>query len=301
MKTVFLQLLVFLFTVSLSAQGEHIKIDDFESEYVDKRNVEIWLPEDYKKNPDKKFPVLYMHDGQNIFTRETAMGKLPWAADSIATKLINENKIESMIIVAIWNNGMKRYIEYFPEKAAAYLPEGEMEKMEKIAQQMGMPVMDFLGDEYLKFIVSELKPYIDKNYRTLPDAENTSISGSSMGGLISMYAISEYPDVFGQAACISTHWPILFNNDNMVPSQAVRGYMIEHLPKPVNHRIYFDYGTKTLDAFYEVHQDMVDDIMADKGYTEGKNWVTKKFEGAMHNEISWRERFDGILEFLYKK
>lgn len=229
------------------------------------------------------------------------MGKSPWAVDSIATKLIGENKIEPMIIVAIWNNGSKRYVEYFPEKAAEYLPKDEREKLESLAIQMGMPIKDFLGDEYLKFIVNELKPYIDQNYRTLPDVKNTSVCGSSMGGLISMYAICEYPDVFGQAACVSTHWPILFNNDNMTPSETVREYMVQHLPSPDNHRIYFDYGTKTLDVFYEVHQDKVDDIMRDKGFVEGKNWVTKKFQGAAHNEESWRKRLDIILEFLYKK
>jgi hypothetical protein len=77
--------------------------------------------------------------------------------------------------------------------------------------------------------------------------------------------------------------------------------MKENLPSPENHRIYFDYGTETLDQYYEVHQKMVDQIMKSKGYTEGKNWVTRKFDGAAHNEESWQKRFDIILGFLYGK
>lgn len=300
MKIVFFQLLSFCCILTAAAQGKHIKVDNFESQFVQPRNIEIWLPDEYEKNPDKKFAVLYMHDGQNVFSRETAMGKTPWAADSIAAKLISEKRIEPIIIVAAWNSN-KRYVEYFPEKAENYFSKEERKKLEDLAKYMGLPAMDFLGDEYLKFMVTELKPYIDKNYNTLTDVNNTAVCGSSMGGLISMYAICEYPDVFGKAACVSTHWPILFDNSNMAPSEAVRQYMREHLPQPQNHRIYYDYGTKTLDAFYEVHQDMVDDIMVEKGYTQDENWLTKKYEGAEHNEISWRKRLDVILEFLYKK
>jgi predicted alpha/beta superfamily hydrolase len=160
---------------------------------------------------------------------------------------------------------------------------------------------DFLGDEYLKFIVKELKPYIDENYRTEKDKDDTAICGSSMGGLISLYAICEYPEVFGKAACISTHWPVLFNNDNMGPSQAIRNYLTNNLPKPSQHKIYFDYGTETLDQYYEVHQKKVDSILTLKKYKKGKNWETKKFQGAAHNEKSWQERFDGVLKFLFKK
>lgn len=283
----------------VQAQGKWVKIENFESKHVKPRHVEIWLPEEYEANPAEKFPVLYMHDGQNVFNPETAMGNIPWDADDVAAKLIMQNKIKPVIIVAAWCTDI-RYFEYFPEKAAAYLSAEDKEQMENVRLQMGVKKSDYMADEYLKFLTSELKPYIDKKYRTLPDMENTSICGSSMGGLISLYAICEYPGIFGQAACVSTHWPVLFDNSNMAPSEAIRTYLKKNLPSPKNHNIYFDFGTATLDQYYEVHQEKVDAIMQEKGYSKGHNWVTQKFEGAEHNEKAWQARMDVILQFLYK-
>lgn len=293
-------LLLFLACVNGIAQERYIKVDNFRSDYVKSRNVEIWLPPGYYENPGKKYPVLYMHDGQNVFDKKVSGFGVAWEVDSTAEKLITENKIKPAIIVASWNTNEYRYMEYFPEKASEYFTREDKEAMQGLVKLMKVEY-NWLADEYLKFMVKELKPYIDKNYRTLTNRENTSVCGSSMGGLISLYAISEYPEVFGQAACISTHWPLLFDNNNMSPSESVRKYMKEHLPSPETHRIYFDYGTATLDQYYEVHQQKVDAIMKAKGYTKGKNWVTRKFEGAQHNEQSWQNRVDVILEFLYKK
>ena len=164
----------------------------------------------------------------------------------------------------------------------------------------GAESSEYLGDEYLTFLTKELKPYIDQKYRTLSDPANTSICGSSMGALISLYAICEYPDVFGQAACVSTHWPILLNDGNPGPSIAVKRYFAEHLPSPDSHRIYFDYGTATLDETYGKHQSGFDIAMKQKGYKMNINWVSRKFENADHSEKSWQERFHNVLQFLYK-
>lgn len=298
MNKFLLPLAMLCFILSMAQSGKIIKIDNFKSKYVRPRNVEIWLPAEYAANPKQKFPVLYMHDGQNVFNPETAMGKVPWKAGETAQKLINKKTIQPVIIVAAWCTDA-RYYEYFPEKAAAYLTDEDRQQMEETASKMGVAKNEFLADEYLKFMVEELKPFIDNNYRTLSDAPNTSVCGSSMGGLISFYAMCEYPDVFGQAACLSTHWPILFDNKNMAPSDAVRGYFKEHLPSPENHRIYFDYGTATLDELYELHQKKMDEIVAAAGYICGKSWVTQKFEGATHTESAWQDRFDVILKFFY--
>ncbi|WP_294738170.1 alpha/beta fold hydrolase [uncultured Flavobacterium sp.] len=284
----------------MSSQSQIKKIENFKSEYVQPRNVEVWLPDAYFNNSEQQFPVLYMHDGQNVFNPKTASYHVAWEADSIAQQLINESKIKPVIIVASWCTD-KRFHEYFPEKATQYLSEKDNQHIENARAHMGTAPSDYLADEYLNFITKELKPYIDKNYRTLSDKNNTSICGSSMGGLISLYAICEYPEVFGQAACVSTHWSVLFNNDVMSPSEAIRQYLKDNLPSPTNHRIYFDYGTETLDQYYEPHQKKVNTIMTKKGYTLNDNWVTKKFEGASHNEQSWQERFDIILQFLFAK
>ena len=153
---------------------------------------------------------------------------------------------------------------------------------------------------YLKFLVKELKPFIDKTFSTLQNKHNTFIAGSSMGGLISMYAICEYPKVFGGAACISTHWPGTFAVDNNPIPGAFLQYLKIHLPSPASHRIYFDYGTETLDALYAPFQLQADAIMKAKGYTT-KYWMTKKFEGESHSEVAWRKRFSIPAIFLLGK
>ena len=274
-------------------------IENFKSKFVEKRNVEVYLPAEYFTNPNQKFPVLYMQDGQNVFNPKTSKLNVAWEADSTADKLIAEKRVKPIIIVAVWYNEVLRYSEYFPEKAAANFTPEDKANVDKLLKQMNMKSDKLLGDEYLKFLTGELKPYIDKKYRTLTDAPNTAICGSSLGALLSLYAICEYPNVFGEAACVSTHWPVLMDNSNMAPSMTIKKYVWEHLPDPKNHRIYFDYGTAMLDQYYEVHQKSIDEIMKSKGYTDRKNWVTKKFDKAAHLEKSWQERFDGILEFLF--
>jgi predicted alpha/beta superfamily hydrolase len=295
-------LLLFLITFTCTAQseGKIIRIDNFKSQFVQSRTIEIWLPDAYFENSDQKFPVVYTHDGQNVFNDETSSSGVALNAHITAGKLIADETVTPFIIVAVWNTD-KRFLEYFPDKASVHLSDHDLEEISEAWKIKEIKKGDLLGDEYLKFIVSELKPYIDKNYRTLPDAENTSITGGSMGGLISLYAICEYPEVFSHAACVSTHWPLLFDNGNMEPSDSVRAYLEGNLPDPATHRIYFDHGTATLDQYYEVHQKMVDHIMRAKGYTEGDNWITRKFEGAEHHEKSIKERMDVIFKFLHSR
>lgn len=271
--------------------------NNFESTFVAPRNIEVWLPKEYQEQTTRRFPVLYMHDGQNVFNAATSYGGVAWEADSTAAAMIADGRIEPIIIVAIWNSP-KRFQEYCPEKPISQAPADVQEFMNSMRKDYQK---ELIADEYLKFIVKELKPFIDNNYRTHKDAHNTSICGSSMGGLISMYAIAEYPKVFGQAACVSTHWPLGYNNDNPAVSGVLKNYLNKNLPSPATHRIYFDHGTATLDALYEVHQNDVDAIMVEHGYREGVNWVTRKFEGAIHSESAWRDRFDIILSFLYAK
>lgn len=289
---------VCLLTVSCAAQGKLVRVNNFKSKFVKDRNIDIWLPQQYLDNAAQAFPVVYMHDGQNVFNPETALNTVSLDLHKTAAKLISDEQASPFIIVAMWNTE-ERFGEFFPEKAAKYLTSDDKEAIERAWTLNDGKKNRLLADEYLKFITKEVKPYIDKNYRTLPDREHTAISGGSMGGLISLYAICEYPDVFGKAACISTHWPVLMDNDNMGPSDAVRKYMEENLPDPATHRIYFDHGTKTLDQYYEMHQQMVDNIMRSKGYKEGNNWVTRKFEGAEHNEKWIKQRMDVIIRFLF--
>jgi predicted alpha/beta superfamily hydrolase len=146
------------------------------------------------------------------------------------------------------------------------------------------------ADAYLRFLVDELKPFVDATYRTLPGRDDTFVMGSSMGGLISLYALCEYPQVYGGAGCLSTHWPA---GDGIVID-----YLAETLPPPGHHKIYFDYGTETLDAQYEPYQRRADQVMRAAGYTEGVEWMTRRFDGAAHDEAAWQARVHVPLEFL---
>ena len=149
------------------------------------------------------------------------------------------------------------------------------------------------SDKYLKFIVTELKPFIDSTYRTKTDRENTFIMGSSMGALMSLYAIGEYPEIFGAAACLSPQYPL--------GEGVILNYMEKYLPSPKKHKIYFDYGTKGLDAKYEPYQTKADALMKKRGYKKGKNWMTRKFVGDDHSEKSWGGRVEIPLIFLLGK
>jgi len=274
------------------SSGSIIRFEQFESKYVENRNVDIWLPEAYSK--DKKYVVLYMHDGQMLFDANTTWNKQEWMVDEVISGLIKDGKIKECIVVAPWNAGQYRHSDYFPEKAANFLPDELKTQLKK--GLMG----DFRADEYLLFLTKELKPFIDSNYSTLSDQTNTYIAGSSMGGLISIYAICEYPNVFSGAACISTHWP----GDTKIASdlipEAFNSYLNENLPSSKDHRIYFDYGTETLDSLYKPLQLKVDAIMKKNGFDKS-NWITKEFEGENHSEASWSKRLHIPITFLLNK
>jgi predicted alpha/beta superfamily hydrolase len=271
----------------------------FESAYVKARKVQIYLPKEYEENPSKHFPVLYMQDGQNLFDPQTAYKGRAWELDKSSRNAIKNNEISPCIIVGI-SNVDTRFFEYFPQKATVYLTKDDYVLMEQGGLEQASDTSNYLADNYLKFLVNELKPFIDKNYRTKTEAASTAIGGSSSGALISLYAICEYPQIFGQAACISTHWSVLFDNEFISPSESIRTYLKHKLPDPKTHRIYFDHGTLAIDRFYEVHQIKVDQLMLEKGYIKGKNWETLKFEGATHSEDSWKKRSNVFLQFLFK-
>jgi predicted alpha/beta superfamily hydrolase len=278
---------------------------NFPSQFVDARNVDVWLPDGYNnaQNARKKYAVLYMHDGQMLFDSTSTWNHQEWGVDETVGRLMREHKIRDCIVVGISNNGNKRHTEYFPRKAFLNLSEEDKKLLtSNEANPSRPPFVDQepLSDKYLQFLVTELKPFIDRTFRTKKDRANTFIAGSSMGGLISMYAISEYPQVFGGAACLSTHWIGIVRQENNPFPAAFMRYLQASIPNPRTHKIYFDYGTATLDANYEPSQLEADKIMRAKGYTSA-NWITKKYEGDDHSERSWRRRLDIPLVFLMKR
>jgi predicted alpha/beta superfamily hydrolase len=282
------------------ASGKIERIDNFESHYVTSRHIDIWLPEGYSDST--KYSVLYMHDGQMLFDPEITWNKQAWNVDDVASELLKNTTIKKFIVIGIWNGGKTRHSDYFPQKPFEMLSQIEKDTVVAQLQNAGRTADVFSpqSDNYLKFIVQELKPYIDKRYSVYTNRENTYIAGSSMGGLISIYAVCEYPQIFGGAACLSTHWVGTFTlENNPVPSSFIN-YLNKNLPKPRNHKIYFDYGDQTLDALYPELQKKVDNVMATRGYNS-RNWITKYFPGADHSEKAWNERLNIPLEFLFKK
>ena len=274
------------------ASGQLLRVEDFPSEYIKPRPVDVWLPEDYSE--DKKYNVLYMHDGQMLFDSTTTWNKQEWKVDEWASTLMSVGKTKDFIVVGIYNIADIRWQDLFPQKAYNFISEEEKSQLKSIA---GSKDFKLNGDNYLKFLVEELKPVIDSRYSVYKDKEHTFVMGSSMGGLMSMYAISEYPQVFGGAACISTHW-IGGAVDSDIPySDAIFKYMEANLPQAGQHKLYFDYGNKTLDEHYPQYAPRVDDILKQKGYTED-NAKNLFFEGTDHSENSWNARLDQPLTFL---
>ncbi|MFN7117909.1 MAG: alpha/beta hydrolase [Saprospiraceae bacterium] len=263
----------------------------FASQYVDARNVDIWLPPNYDKDVKKTYSVLIMHDGQMLYDSTTTWNHQEWGVDETAEKLIQSGQTEPFVVVGVWNTP-KRFVEYLPQQPALTFPDSLVNQLRNFKKA------DFQADNYLLFLTKELIPFIEKNYRVKTDKADRYIMGSSMGGLISLYAICQYPDVFGGAACLSTHWPVAFSNDHIILPNTLINYFANHLPDPKTHQIYFDYGTTTLDSLYEPHQLRMDAVMQAAGYQQGKNWATRKFTGADHSEKAWRERLDIPLKFL---
>jgi enterochelin esterase-like enzyme len=299
-----LRLIFLLILIPFTSWGQLPKVSNgkiervnFPSQYVLPRNVDVWLPEGYSKN--KKYSVLYMQDGQMLYDPEMTWNHQAWDVDDVMAKLIKEKTVQNIIVVGIWNNQQLRHTDYFPQKPFEGLTQPQKDTIKSQLITAGAAEGNFNpnSDNYLKFIVKELKPYIDKKYSVHRDREHTFIAGSSMGGLVSLYAICEYPDIFGGAACISTHWPGTFTLKNNPFPEAMLAYFEAHIPSSRDHKLYFDTGDQTLDAMYPEIQKKVDNIIRKAGYSE-KQWKTFYFPGEDHSEKAWSKRLFQPLKFL---
>lgn len=279
--------------------GTLVDLGTVQSRNADPRRVTVWLPSTYR--PDgPRHAVLYMHDGQNLFDPDTGYGGMEWNVDSTLDRLIRTRKVRPSIVVAIWNTP-KRLREYLPAKAFDHLPAAYMDRVR------GLYGGEPLSDGYLKFIVHELRPMIARRFRIRTDRSNTAIMGSSMGALISLYAINEYPAIFGGAGMVSTHWPLfvpaeganaISDEEYEMVSAAFERYLAPALPSPHTHKLHFDHGSETLDSVYARYQHRIDAIVASRGYRPGVNWISRSFPGHAHNELSWASRVEIPLRFL---
>jgi len=252
------------------------------SNYIGSKSGSVYLPPSYYTDTTRRYPVLYMMDQQNLFFDSLAYGGEAWQLHRTTDSLSRAGQMPEVIIVGIDHAGEKRFLEYLPQQPIEQLPEAQRGSLR--AGVGGMPY----SDAFLRFLTQELKPYVDEQYRTRTGMPHTYIGGSSMGGLISMYALCEYPERFAGALCLSTHWPVSLENDTPEAAQAIIDYFAENLP--AGKRWYFDYGTEGLDRFYAPYQQRVDSILQAQGYQAGQDWLTQIYPGHGHSERFWRER-----------
>lgn len=224
------------------------------------RDVIIWLPPSYRESLENAYPVLYMHDGQNIIDPATSfLGA--WRADLTAMRLIKAHEVREFIIVGIYNT---------PERIPEYSPGGS-------------------GRRFAEFVIDELKPIIDRTYRTLPERENTAVMGSSMGGLISLLFAWWHPDVFYQAACMSSS----FFSQNYKTLHDVRSY---RGPKK-DIRIYLDVGDQ--ESLLRVGYERMRDALKKQGYRKGVDLEYFCARNSDHNEHAWGHRLWRPFTFLF--
>ncbi|MCE9619242.1 MAG: hypothetical protein K8R92_04970 [Planctomycetes bacterium] len=239
------------------------------------RNVIVWLPPGYgdAANADRRYPVLYMHDGQNVFDPTTAFMGREWHADEVATELIRTKAIPPIIIVGVWNTA---------DRIADYTLDVDIGG--KALEGKPTP-RGGAGERYLKWVAGELKPFIDSKYRTKPGRESTAIMGSSLGGLISLAAAEKHADTFGRVAAVS---PSLWWN---------KGEVIERWKKktPAIDRLWIDMGDKE-------QAGLCDDLRRfEQGVRApfGDRLHVEVIPGGTHDEPSWAARLDRILKFLF--
>ena len=274
----------------LSAQlVEH---PDFQSIHVQSRNITVWLPDGYLPYGEERYPVIYAHDGQNLFEPGRSYGGVEWGLDETAERMMRDGQLPPAIIVGIWNTN-ERWQEYAPQKVIESLP-GDTS-----SEWLGSNLPALKADAYLRFITEELKPYIDATYETASGRDHTYIMGSSMGGLISLYAMAEYPDTFSRAAAVSIHWPLTEPEGAMAQQAdaAMQAYLGTSGLDKTRQTIWFDHGTETLDAAYPPHAAAMEAWFRARGWTESQA-MFRAYPGTDHSEGAWAARADDILAFL---
>lgn len=241
------------------------------------RDVLVYLPRGYRRNRRERYPVLYLHDGQNVFDAATAFGHVEWSVDETAQRLIRSGLMEPTIIVAIANTGANRIHEYAPTRGVI----DEQGKRKKRSRG--------LGQKFGRFIVEELKPFIDKLYRTRPEAEFTGLGGSSLGGLSTLALGLWFPHVFTRLAVMS---PSIWWDDCVIYDIVDA---IEDGAKPAL-KIWLDTGTH--EPGWERAGVLRDKLVA-KGWRLYDDLHYEEFAGADHSESAWAARIEQVLRFLY--
>jgi len=247
------------------------------------RHVSIWLPPGYDGERETPYPVLYMHDGQNLFDPRLggAQGDI-WDVDDAVVNLVEQERIPPIIVVGVWNSD-ERMTEYSPWHDAP---------------------------DYARFLIEELMPRVNEAFNTATGPKNTAVMGSSMGGLLSYYLVTYHPDVFGSCGCVSSAFVLseaLIANrvpqfeDGQSPDETP--YIVRDIEAglgvPGTVRYWFDYGTIGGDANYHEPHERLRAWLLEQGLVPGEDFVIRVYEGADHNEAAWAARLEDPLLFLY--
>ena len=253
------------------AEGRYLRIRDWTSKFLPTpRDLFLYLPEAYLADPDRAFPLLMLHDGQNLFDGNLSYVKdSTWRVGSTADEEIAAGRVEPLVILGVANTGAQRMLEYTPT-ADRRLSGGK-------------------GRLYARLLVEELLPMMAKEYRILPGPSHTGVAGSSLGGLISLAIGLRYPDVFGSIGVLS---PSIWWDDRAVLKD-VRS-LAERLPL----RIWLDMGTA--EGMRHLRDaDLLAHLLEGKGWREGQDLLYRRIPGGLHNEAAWAARFGEVLRFLF--
>lgn len=233
------------------------------------RDLIVYLPPGYDDQPWQRYPVLYLQDGQNLFDRATAFAGVDWNIQGAADRLIYAGAVQPLIVVGIYNAGKSRIYEYTPTKTPK-LGGGR-------------------ADRYAKFLMQEVMPFVQEQYRVLSEPSSTGIGGSSLGGLLSLYIGLQHPQTFGRIAALS---PSVWWNQRVILRFAAAA------AAPPRPRIWLDVGTREGPRTVP-DVELLRDMLVKKGWKLGEDLHYERVEGAEHNEAAWAQRVGPFLQFLY--
>jgi hypothetical protein len=288
----FFAILIFAFVSNISpgqslnvSAGRLVRVENFPSHFIPARNIDIWLPNNYSFS--RKYRVLYMQDGQFLFNPD--QNHPEWKMDETLDSLLSKSVIQDCIVVGIWNAGFNSKAEYFPQKVLDHFSSSKR-RLFVNNQLRNNPH----SDDYLKFIVYELKPYIDHNFSVFRESTYTYIAGSGDGALISLYAVCEYPSIFHAAACFD-----IYQQPEFQLPKFILKYLKKYIPDPLTHSFYFDSAVFTPDEPFTSFQQDLDELFQKKKYANNyrSNFITNE----MLQQIDWNKRLCKPLLFLLKK
>lgn len=240
-----------------------------------RRDILVYLPPDYRRFSRARYPVLYMHDGQNVFDAATAFAGVEWGVDETAERLIRKKLIESLIIVAVANTGEDRIHEYAPTRGVIDAKAKRKKRSRGLARLYG------------QFLIEELKPYIDKRYRTKREAEFTGLGGSSLGGLVTLAIGILFPNAFSRLMVMS---PSIWWDDFAIYR------LVDSIKDKPSLKIWLDTGTA--EPGWEQGRELRDRLV-EKGWKLFDDLHYFEAQGADHSETAWAARVDPALRFLF--